>query len=206
MLKKLIALMMALFTAIAFAAVDVNSADAAQLDTINGIGPAIAGKIVAERKNGNFKNWGDFVSRISGIGEKSAAKLSEAGLTVNGSSFNSISSKADNMTITKPATPAAAMVPATPAIKPTPAPAAVLKPAPTTQPAAAKAEAKPITVADTKAAAEKEKQDAAMAKKQAKEDKAAAAKKEKEEKAAAKKAGKDEAKPASAKASEPAKK
>jgi competence protein ComEA len=40
--------------------------------------------ILEERKKGQFKDWPDFESRIKGIGGKSADKLSEAGLTVNG--------------------------------------------------------------------------------------------------------------------------
>ena len=199
MLKKLMALLMALFTAIAFAAVDVNSADATQLDSIKGVGPAIAGKIVAERKNGNFKDWDDFVNRVSGIGDKSAVKLSEAGLTVNGASFKGLAPKADAKTVTKPTA-------AAPAAKPMPAQTPAATPAPAAKPADTKSAATPMTATDTKAAAKKEKEDAAMAKKEAKAEKAAAAKKEKDDKAAAKKAGDDKAKPAAAKASEPAKK
>jgi len=194
MLKKLMTLLLALLTSMAFAAVDVNNADATQLDSIKGVGPAIAGKIVAERKSGNFKDWDDFVKRVSGIGEKSAAKLSEAGLTVNGTSFKGMAPKSDAKPAAKPAATAA---PATPAAKATAAPAA---PAATAAPAPA---AKPT---DAKAAAKQAKEDAAAAKKLAKAEKAAAAKTEKEDKAAAKKAGDDKAKPAAAKASEPAKK
>ena len=71
-------------TGFAFAAIDVNSADATQLQTIKGIGPAISAKIIAERKNGAFKDWGDLEKRVSGIGDKNSAKFSEAGLTVGG--------------------------------------------------------------------------------------------------------------------------
>ena len=87
MLKKLLFAMMALLaaTGFAFADVDVNKGDQAALDGIKGIGPAKSKAIIDERtKNGNFKDWADFESRVKGIGEKSATKLSEAGLTVNG--------------------------------------------------------------------------------------------------------------------------
>jgi competence protein ComEA len=88
MLKKILALVAMLYATLSFAAVDVNKGTAADLDGIKGIGPAISTKIVDERKKGNFKDWNDFISRVNGIGDKSAAKLSEAGLTVNGSGFN----------------------------------------------------------------------------------------------------------------------
>ena len=87
MLKKIILALAALFATIsfAFADVDVNKADQAALDGVKGIGPAKSKAILAERaKGGNFKDWADFESRIKGIGEKNALKLSDAGLTVNG--------------------------------------------------------------------------------------------------------------------------
>ena len=87
MLKKILALWVMLYVAACFAAVDVNQGRAADLDSVKGIGPAISGKILEERKKGSFKDWNDFINRVSGIGEKSAARLSEAGLTVNGTSF-----------------------------------------------------------------------------------------------------------------------
>lgn len=87
MLRKILALVAMLYAAACFAAVDVNKAGAPELDSIKGIGPAISTKILAERKKGDFKDWNDFISRVSGVGEKSAAKLSEGGLTVNGATF-----------------------------------------------------------------------------------------------------------------------
>ena len=69
----------------AFAQVDVNKADQAALDGVKGIGPKTSKAILEERKKGgDFKNWNDFENRVSGIGGKSAIKLSQAGLTVNG--------------------------------------------------------------------------------------------------------------------------
>ena len=73
-----------------FAAVEVNSADQPSLDAVAGIGPSNSKAILAEReKNGNFKDWGDLERRVKGIGERNAVKLSAAGLTVNGKSFES---------------------------------------------------------------------------------------------------------------------
>ena len=68
-----------------FADVDVNKADQAALDGVKGLGPAKSKAIIAERsKNGNFKDWADFETRVKGIGDKNSTKLSVAGLTVNG--------------------------------------------------------------------------------------------------------------------------
>jgi competence protein ComEA len=87
MLKKLLALVLMLFTALAMAAVDVNKATDAQLDSVKGIGPVTSKTILAERKKGHFKDWQDFIDRVKGIGEKRAADLSAQGLTVNGESY-----------------------------------------------------------------------------------------------------------------------
>jgi competence protein ComEA len=76
-----------LYAAASFAAVDVNKATAAELDSIKGIGPAISSKILDERKKGQFKDWQDFIDRVKGVGEGNAAKFSAEGLTVNGSAF-----------------------------------------------------------------------------------------------------------------------
>ncbi|NEX60608.1 ComEA family DNA-binding protein [Noviherbaspirillum galbum] len=71
----------------AFAQVDVNKADQAALDGIKGIGPAMSTRILDERKKGDFKDWSDLEQRVKGMKDKKAAKLSAAGLTVNGKSF-----------------------------------------------------------------------------------------------------------------------
>ncbi|TDP63026.1 ComEA family DNA-binding protein [Roseateles toxinivorans] len=98
MLKKMLAIVMALFAAAAFAAVDVNKASQADLETIKGIGPGVSGKILDERKKGAFKDWADFIERVKGVGEGNAAKFSAEGLTVNGAGFKGAapaSAKAD---------------------------------------------------------------------------------------------------------------
>ncbi len=87
MLKKILALVAMLYAAAAFAAVDVNKATAAELDSIKGIGPGISTKIIDERKKGNFKDWDDFITRVQGVGDTNAAKFSAEGMTVNGSGF-----------------------------------------------------------------------------------------------------------------------
>ena len=87
MLKKMLLSVVALVasTGLAFAQVDVNKADQAALDSVKGIGPKVSKTILDERKKGgDFKDWADFEMRVKGVGEKSAVRLSNAGLTVNG--------------------------------------------------------------------------------------------------------------------------
>jgi len=87
MFKKILTFFAAMSLVAAFAAVDVNKGSEAELDSIKGIGPATSKQIVAERKKAEFKNWDDLISRVKGLGDKTAAKLSEGGLTVGGASY-----------------------------------------------------------------------------------------------------------------------
>lgn len=90
MLKKfwLPVLALLMFAGSVFAAVDVNNADQAALDSVAGVGPATSKAILAEReKNGNFKDWADLERRVKGVGARNAVKLSAAGLTVDGKAY-----------------------------------------------------------------------------------------------------------------------
>jgi competence protein ComEA len=213
MFKKLLATVLALFAAAAFAAVDANKATQAELEAVKGIGPVISGKILDERKKAPFKDWNDMVERVKGVGEGNAAKFSSEGLTVNGAGFKGApaapaSAKKDDKPVAakaeeKKAPAAAVTAPATAAAATATAPAAKAdakkddKPAATAKAndKAAKPEAKAPAKAEAKVDAKAEKAEKAAAAKEAKAEKAAAAKKAKEDKAAA-------AKPAAAKASE----
>jgi competence protein ComEA len=88
MLKKFLVLMalMSAFVCMA-AALDINKASEAELDSIKGLGPATTAKILDERKKSLFKDWSDFIVRVKGIGEKKAKQFSAEGVTVNGSGF-----------------------------------------------------------------------------------------------------------------------
>ncbi len=91
MIKKLLFAVATMVAAMsfAFAQVDVNKADAAALDSVKGIGPKTSQAILAERtKGGAFKDWADFKTRVKGVGEKNAVKLSAAGLQVSGKSLD----------------------------------------------------------------------------------------------------------------------
>ncbi len=90
MLKKIIAIAAALMATTAMAAVEVNKASEAELDSIKGVGPATSRVILAERKKADFKNWQDLMVRVKGIGDARATKLSEQGLTVAGKGYEPI--------------------------------------------------------------------------------------------------------------------
>ncbi len=74
-----------LFAGLAAAAVDLNSATAAELDAVKGIGPAKAKAIIDYReKNGPFKSVDD-LKGVKGFGVKTIEKLRPE-LTVGGAS------------------------------------------------------------------------------------------------------------------------
>ncbi len=87
MLKKSLALVAFLSALSCHAALDINKATEAELDSIKGIGPGTSSKILAERKKGNFKDWNDFITRVQGVAEIKAANFSGEGVTVNGAVF-----------------------------------------------------------------------------------------------------------------------
>ena len=87
MFKRIIAVGLALATSWAMAAVDVNKASVADLDSIKGIGPGTSAKVLKAREQAAFKDWADLIQRVGGIGPKKAAQLSDNGLTVNGQTY-----------------------------------------------------------------------------------------------------------------------
>jgi len=87
MLKRIVAALVALFALSAFGAVEANKATQAELEGISGIGPSISASIVAERRKGDFKDWNDLFKRVHGVGDRSAAKFSAGGMTVNGKPY-----------------------------------------------------------------------------------------------------------------------
>jgi len=102
-LKTLTAGLAALLAASALAGVDANTASQADLESISGIGPALSTAIVEERKNGDFKDWNDLFRRVRGVGDRSAAKLSAAGLTIAGKAYGGASDKAQGRPAPSPA-------------------------------------------------------------------------------------------------------
>lgn len=116
--------MLLAFAGIAGATVDLNTATAAELDALKGIGPAKAKAIIDYReKNGPFNSVDD-LKKVKGFGEKTVEKLRPE-ITVGGQPAPAAAPKA--------AAPAPAPTPAAapkPAPAPVPAPAAAPKPAP----------------------------------------------------------------------------
>ena len=85
MMKKIVALAAALFAVASWAAVDVNKASDAELDSVKGVGPALSKRILDARKEAPFKDWPDFMSRVKGgrpgpsRGEGSQGRAEEGG-------------------------------------------------------------------------------------------------------------------------------
>lgn len=87
MFKKCLLIITLLLSATCVAALEVNQASQAELESVRGIGPVTTSKILAARKQGHFTDWNDLIQRVSGIGPGNAAKFSAEGLTVNANAF-----------------------------------------------------------------------------------------------------------------------
>ena len=82
-LKSLLAGLLLAASSLAWSAVDLNSADAKTLESLNGVGPAKAAAIVEYRaKNGPFKSVDD-LEKVPGIGA-ATVKKNRDNLTVGG--------------------------------------------------------------------------------------------------------------------------
>jgi competence protein ComEA len=88
MFRTLFVVLAAAFALNAFAAVDVNRASQAELETVKGIGPGLSTKILKARETGAFRDWNDMVERVGGIGHGNASRFSQAGLTVGGAAYD----------------------------------------------------------------------------------------------------------------------
>jgi competence protein ComEA len=103
--NTVVAGLLTLISAAAFAAVDVNKANLAELEALKGIGPSMSGRIIEARKTGSFKDWSDLQTRVKGVGAAKSAKLSAEGLTVNGAGFKSSDSAVRTAKVPKAAKP-----------------------------------------------------------------------------------------------------
>lgn len=78
MIKTLLAIVLCFFAGIAFAAVNINTATQAELETLQGIGPAKAKAIIEHReKVGPFASIDD-LEKVSGIGSGTIKQLRDA--------------------------------------------------------------------------------------------------------------------------------
>lgn len=64
-------------------AIDANRATAEQLQTLRGIGPAMAARIIAERERHPFASLDDLARRVRGVGVRRLRQWQEAGLLVS---------------------------------------------------------------------------------------------------------------------------
>ncbi|MEZ5652996.1 MAG: helix-hairpin-helix domain-containing protein [Burkholderiaceae bacterium] len=73
-------------------ALDVNKASLEDLQTIKGVGPVIAERIVTERRKGAFKNDDDLKARVPGVGDVVAGNIRQG--TVKASADKAAAGKA----------------------------------------------------------------------------------------------------------------
>ena len=71
----------------AFAALDINRASQAELETLRGVGPQLSTRILTAREARPFSDWDDLRNRVTGLGPAQSARLSREGLTVAGAAF-----------------------------------------------------------------------------------------------------------------------
>jgi competence protein ComEA len=201
-MKRLLLVVVALlFSAVALAAVNINTATKEELDALPGIGPVKAQAIIDYRTaNGPFKTPED-IMKVKGIKEGEFGKL-KGEISVSGPSVPAVkAAPAAPATVSAPAKPAMApaarmAAPAAPAVpakvESAKTPAAPIPPAPakadamndTAKTGADKTKgAKASKEADGTAATDKSKEEKAAKDKAAKEDKEAKAKAAKEQKA-----------------------
>lgn len=85
-------------------AVDVNLANASQLESVRGIGPKTAATIVRERQqHGPFSSYGNLADRVGGIGAKRLERLKQSGLTVGPSGVaQAASARSANVIVNTP--------------------------------------------------------------------------------------------------------
>jgi competence protein ComEA len=63
---------------------ELNDANRAQLEQLNGIGVSTAEVILQERAKAPFRDWIDLSQRVKGMSGKRLEQLQQQGVTVNG--------------------------------------------------------------------------------------------------------------------------
>ncbi|MDI4631854.1 DUF655 domain-containing protein [Pelomonas sp. V22] len=66
---------------------ELNQATQAQLESLAGVGPDLAERLLKARDARPFESWADLRRRVTGVGPKLAAKLSDQGLRVQGQPY-----------------------------------------------------------------------------------------------------------------------
>ena len=78
------ALTLLLAAALPVPAVELNSANQAELEQLKAIGPSMSERLLQERSKAPFRDWSDLMARVPGMGARTAEKLSAQGATVQG--------------------------------------------------------------------------------------------------------------------------
>ena len=71
------------------AGLDLNHASRAALESLDGLGPALVGRLLKARQQRPFADWQDLERRVSGLGPRLMARLSEQGLRIEGQAWSS---------------------------------------------------------------------------------------------------------------------
>lgn len=66
---------------------ELNIATQAQLESLAGVGPDLAERLLKAREAKPFESWADLRRRVAGMGVKLAARLSDQGLRVQGQPY-----------------------------------------------------------------------------------------------------------------------
>jgi competence protein ComEA len=81
---KLFSLLVALLFTTCANALEINQANRAQLEQLDGIGVVLADKMLKERSQAPFAGWADLRKRVKGISGKRVQQWQASGVTVNG--------------------------------------------------------------------------------------------------------------------------
>jgi competence protein ComEA len=81
---KLFCLLVALLISAGANALEINQANRAQLEQLDGIGVVLADKMLKERSQAPFNGWADLRKRVKGISVKRIQQWQASGVTVNG--------------------------------------------------------------------------------------------------------------------------
>lgn len=115
----IIVICLALFSVVAQAqTIDINTATAAELETLKGIGPKKAEAIVKYRtEHGAFQSLDDLV-KVPGIGPKTMNDLKDK-ISVGGAAATGLPKAPETLPTTKPTTPTTPAMPTTKPAMPT---------------------------------------------------------------------------------------
>jgi competence protein ComEA len=81
---KLITLLFGWLLPLAAVALEINDANRAELEQLNGVGVTMADQMLAERAKAPFAGWDDLRKRVKGIGSKRVQEWQSQGVMVNG--------------------------------------------------------------------------------------------------------------------------